>query len=176
GAEMEEVVLDPRQHGIGLACRMQARHADRRIGLVDRAVGGDAPAVLCHALAAAERGLALVAAPGVDARELDHGSRQLRCVIRKMRRSTSKTATAWAATRKRMKRLPYLRLKSPPRAMLKRPRKRIAITTASVMKRRTRTAPLMGRDYRRPRPAEPARRPGANAGATTAASASLPGF
>ena len=33
-----------------------------------------------------------------------------------MRSSTSRTAIAWAATRKRMKRLPYFRLNSPPRA------------------------------------------------------------
>ena len=74
GAEVEQVVLDARQHVVGVALGMQARDPDRGVGFVDRAVGFDPQIVLGHALAGAERGRALVAALGIDARELDHGS------------------------------------------------------------------------------------------------------
>ena len=47
-----------------------AGQADHRVGLVGRAVGLDARIVLGDALAAAERGLAVVAAARVDAGEL----------------------------------------------------------------------------------------------------------
>ena len=66
GAEIEQVVLDAAQHGVGFgevraaqrrAGDGAARQADHRVGLVDRAVGLDARIVLGHALAAAERGL-----------------------------------------------------------------------------------------------------------------------
>ncbi len=48
GAEIEEVVLDAHQHRVelGHARRVQARQADRGIGLVDRAIGLDAQIVL----------------------------------------------------------------------------------------------------------------------------------
>ena len=44
GAEIEEVVLDAREHGIerGMAAsRMEPRQADRGVGLIERAVGLD---------------------------------------------------------------------------------------------------------------------------------------
>ena len=75
GAEIEQVVLDARQHGVGFgivlpaqrcAADGAARQADHRVGLVDGAVGLDPRIVLGHALAAAERGLAAVAAARVD--------------------------------------------------------------------------------------------------------------
>ena len=46
GAEIEQVVLDARQHGVGLALRVQPGDADDAVGLVDGAVGGDAQVVL----------------------------------------------------------------------------------------------------------------------------------
>ena len=46
GAEIEQVVLDPGQHRVGLAVGVQAGQADRGVGLVDRAVGGDARRML----------------------------------------------------------------------------------------------------------------------------------
>ena len=72
GAQVEEVVLRPRQDFIELAPAVQARQADGGVGFVDRAVGRDPRGVLGDARAVDERGLALVAAAGVDARQLDH--------------------------------------------------------------------------------------------------------
>ena len=57
--------------GIGVA-EMEARHADGGVGLVDRAVGGDAQRVLGHALAGAERRRAGIAGARVDLVEDDH--------------------------------------------------------------------------------------------------------
>jgi len=51
---------------------MQPRHANRGIGLVDRAVGGNAQIVFRAAFAAAERRGAVVASAGLDAAENDH--------------------------------------------------------------------------------------------------------
>ena len=70
GAEVEQVVLDARQHRVGVAAGVQPRDADGGVGFVDRAVGLDPLVVLGHALAGAERGRALVAALGVDPRQL----------------------------------------------------------------------------------------------------------
>ena len=66
GAEVEQVVLDPRQHRVRLVRRVQPGQPDRGVGLVDRAVGGDAGGVLGDPRAVAERGAALIAAAGVD--------------------------------------------------------------------------------------------------------------
>ena len=71
-AEVEEIVLDARQHGIRLAPGLKAREADRGVRLVHRAVGLDTGVVLLDPRAAAERGLPRVAAAGVDLREADH--------------------------------------------------------------------------------------------------------
>ena len=71
-AEVEQVVLDARQHRVGVARKMQAREANRRVRFVHRAAGFDARGVLGHAVAVAERGLAGVAAAGIDPVELDH--------------------------------------------------------------------------------------------------------
>src|SRR5262249_49477009 len=82
GAEVEEIVLDPGQHGVGSGLRVAAglepRQADRRVGLVDRADRLDAERVFLDPRAVAERRLAAVAATGVDARELDHRPPQRR--------------------------------------------------------------------------------------------------
>src|SRR5262245_23920834 len=56
--------------------------------------------------------------------------------------------------------LPYLRLNSPPRAMLNRPRNRNATTASIAMMRRTK-ATVMDRDYKRLPCAGPARADGA---------------
>ena len=71
-AQVEEVVLHPLQHLVVVALAVQARQAQDGVGLVHRAVGGDAQVVLGAPLAGAERGLSLVAAARVDAGELNH--------------------------------------------------------------------------------------------------------
>ncbi|KAG1458743.1 hypothetical protein G6F57_014638 [Rhizopus arrhizus] len=80
GAQGEQLVLqvhDQRPHVLGQRCRQQ--QAERRIGLVDRAEGGNACVILGHALAVAEAGAAVVAGAGVDAREaMAHGAAQWR--------------------------------------------------------------------------------------------------
>ena len=72
GAEVEQIVLDPRQHGIGFALGVKAGKADHRICLVHRAVGRDPRTVLGHTLAVTERRLAAIAATGIDSIEFDH--------------------------------------------------------------------------------------------------------
>ena len=74
GAEIEQIVLDARQHLVGVALGMQAHDADGGVGFVDRAERRDSLVVLGHALAGAERGRALVAALGVDACQTHHVS------------------------------------------------------------------------------------------------------
>ena len=59
--------------------QMQPHDADRGIGLVDGAIGGDAQIVFRPALAAAERGGAVIAGAGVDAIEDDHLSLRDSC-------------------------------------------------------------------------------------------------
>ncbi len=71
-AQVEEVVLDPPEHGVEGALGMEPHQADGGVGLVDGAVGGDPGIVLGDPRAVAQRGLAAIAAPGVDARQLDH--------------------------------------------------------------------------------------------------------
>ena len=77
GAQIEEVVLDAGQHGIELGeirrAGVKPGDADRRIGLVHRAIGLDAQVVLGDALARAQGRVALVAGARVDAIENDHG-------------------------------------------------------------------------------------------------------
>ena len=76
GAEVEQIVLDTAEHrlgiGVGPGLDMQAGDADRGVGLVDRAVGGDAQRVLGHPGAIAERGLAAVAAAGINPGQPHH--------------------------------------------------------------------------------------------------------
>ena len=72
GADVEELVLDPAERLAQLQ-RALAREddAEERVELVDRAVRGDPGVELRDAGAVAERGLARVAAAGVDARQSD---------------------------------------------------------------------------------------------------------
>ena len=94
GAEIEQIVLDARQHCIRIGIRrrthMQPRQPDRGIGLIDRAERLDPERLLWHARAVAERGLARVAAPCVDAGEAHH--QRLLASIIKSAKSTSATA------------------------------------------------------------------------------------
>ena len=71
-AEVEEIVLDAVEH---LVCRLigvQAGDPDRRVCFVDGAISGDAQAMLRHAGAVAERGLATIAAARVDPGQPNH--------------------------------------------------------------------------------------------------------
>ena len=75
GAEIEQIVLDAREHGIegGIgAAGMDAGKADRGVGLIQRAVALDPKVVFRHAPAGAERGRAVVAGARVDLAENDH--------------------------------------------------------------------------------------------------------
>ena len=69
GAEIEQIVLDALQHGVErpiLRFDGEARDADRRIGLVNGAIGFDANIVLAPARAIGER-----CSPGVPAARVD---------------------------------------------------------------------------------------------------------
>ena len=74
GLDVEQIVLDARQRGVELLVGrgVQARDADHRIDLVQRAVGGNAQVVFLAPLAGAERGGAVVAGARVDAIENHH--------------------------------------------------------------------------------------------------------
>jgi len=74
GADVEEIVLDARERGIErrVIAGMEPRDSERGIGLVERAVGGDAQVVFLAPLAAAERGGAVIPGAGVDLIEDDH--------------------------------------------------------------------------------------------------------
>ena len=77
-AEIEKIVLNAPEDPIdvdGKICTREVhpRHADRRIRLVDRTIGGDAKAVLAHALTAAKRCGPVVAGASVDLVQNDHG-------------------------------------------------------------------------------------------------------
>src|SRR5262249_49174988 len=74
GLDVEQVVLDACQHGIERAIvgAVQARDADHRIDLVERAVSVDPQVVFLATLAGAERGGAIVAGARVDPVENDH--------------------------------------------------------------------------------------------------------
>ena len=71
--QIEKVVLRPRQDFVELPAAVQAGQADGRVGLLDRADGGDAPVVLGDSGPIPQGGLSLVAAAGEDSRELDQG-------------------------------------------------------------------------------------------------------
>ena len=75
GAEIEQIVLNAREHGVedGMTLSgMEARNADRRVGLVERAIGLDPEVVFRHAPPGAERGRAVVAGARIDLREDNH--------------------------------------------------------------------------------------------------------
>src|SRR5262249_25253821 len=74
GAEIEQIVLDARQRGIecGVAGSVQSRHANRGIGFIQRAIGGDAQIVFLASRAGAEGGGAVVAGTRVDFVQNDH--------------------------------------------------------------------------------------------------------
>ena len=81
GAQIEQVVLDAREHGVGrpvvvhpVALSVTPREAEDAVAFVDRAVGRHAGVVLRHPRAAAQAGQPLVAAAGVNPVQLDHGA------------------------------------------------------------------------------------------------------
>ena len=73
GPEVEQVVLDAAEHGVEFAPRMQARQADRGVGLINRAIGMNSQVVLGPARAVAKPRIALVAGFRVNAIQRDHG-------------------------------------------------------------------------------------------------------
>ena len=76
GAQIEQIVLDARQHGVDegvLRARVLAHQADRGIRLVDGTVGFDTQVVLAHTFAIAQTGRALVAGARVDLVQFHHG-------------------------------------------------------------------------------------------------------
>ena len=74
GAQVEEVVLNPGQHGVDLGPvgGMEPRQSDGGVGLVDGAVSGHAKLMLGHPAAVAQGGLPTVAAAGIDAGQFYH--------------------------------------------------------------------------------------------------------
>ena len=68
GADIEEIVLDPVQHGVEIGVRpsVQAGDADGGVGLVDRAIAFDARVPLVHAFAGGETGRSVIAGAGGD--------------------------------------------------------------------------------------------------------------
>ena len=64
GAQIEEIVLQPGQHFVGLVRCTQTGQTDAGVGFVDGAVCRHSQAVLFDPRPAAERGFAAVAAPG----------------------------------------------------------------------------------------------------------------
>src|SRR4029453_17986457 len=73
GAEVKQLVLHALENpGEGRLDSSREGLAELRVELVDGAVGGDAGRVLRQALAAAERGRAVVAGAGVDLGDARH--------------------------------------------------------------------------------------------------------
>ncbi len=74
GAEVEQVILGARQHGIedGVVREMQTRQAEAGVGLVHRAVGLDPRIELVDALATGQPRSAAVPGPRIDFRQSDH--------------------------------------------------------------------------------------------------------
>src|SRR5262249_49490523 len=79
GAEVEQIVLNARQHGVDLRVGAggEPRKADGGIDFIHGAVGGDAQIVFGQAFAVAQRRGAVVAGARVDAVEHDHGGAAL---------------------------------------------------------------------------------------------------
>src|SRR5437764_4434728 len=121
GAEVEQVVLDARQHGVDLRLLpgVEARDAEAGVELVDGAVGGDAQVVLLAPLAGAERGGAVVAGARIDAVEDDHGVGKSYFCMSQIVTMMMTIAMNCSATRQRMSRCDVLG--EPPRSMLARP-------------------------------------------------------
>jgi len=73
GAEIEEIVLNAAKHLVGRRVGVKPGDPDSRVRLVDGAVSRNTERVLGHAFAVAERGLAGVAATGIDPGQPHHG-------------------------------------------------------------------------------------------------------
>src|SRR5215831_516499 len=120
GAEIEQVVLDARQHGVDrrLVPGVQARKAEAGVELVDGAVGGDAQVVLLAPLAGAERGGSVIAGARIDAVEDDHGRRRYFCMSQIVAMMMT-IAMNCSTTRQRISFCDVFG--EPPRSMLARP-------------------------------------------------------
>jgi hypothetical protein len=79
GAEIEQFVLDARQHRPRLAAGMEQGDADHAVRLVDVADRGDPGIGLGDARAVDEPGFAGIAGAGVDLVEPDQGGALSRC-------------------------------------------------------------------------------------------------
>ena len=74
GPEIEEIVLDARQHRVTVAVCMHPGEADHRVRLIHGAEGLDPEGVLGHPAAVAQGRLAPVSAAGIDPVQPDDGS------------------------------------------------------------------------------------------------------
>src|SRR5712691_7147480 len=131
GAQIEQIVLDARQHLIGLAVGMKPRQSDRGIGFIDRAKGRDAQRLLWHPGAVAERGFPLVAAACVDAGEAHH--RRQRWLASSINSTSTKSATPCMTTRACMNRFESRGL--PPRIIVATPMPRTPKTPSMARTR-----------------------------------------
>jgi hypothetical protein len=75
GAQIEQVILDARQHGVDLGpvTGIKADQSQHGIGLINGAVSRHPDVVLRHPAAVAEGGFTAVAAAGVNAGQSHHG-------------------------------------------------------------------------------------------------------
>src|SRR5712691_1939727 len=129
GAQIEQIVLDARQHLIGLAVGMKPRQSDSGIGFVDGAKGRDAQRLLGHAGAVAERSFARVAAARVDAGEPHHQ----RWPASSINSASTRSATPCMTTRACMNRLERRGL--PPRIIVATPMPRTPKTPSMASTR-----------------------------------------
>ena len=74
GTQVEKIILNAAEHGVDLGPvgKMAADHADHAVQLIDVAKGRRPRAVLGDALTVAQRGLAAIAATGIDLVQFDH--------------------------------------------------------------------------------------------------------
>src|SRR5215469_802824 len=121
GADIEEIVLDPRQRGMkrGIAGRVQPRDAYRGIGFVHRAIGGDPQIVFLTPPAGAERGRAVVAGARVDFVQNDHRALRSYFAISQTVNMITTMAMNCSKTRNRINCCD--RCGEPPRIILTRP-------------------------------------------------------
>ena len=141
GTDVEEIVLDARERGIerGVIAGMEARDPERGIGLVERAIGGDAQVVFLAPFAAAERGGAVIPGAGVDLVEDDHelprqnSPASYRAMTQTVNMITT-MATNCSSTRNRISFCEVL--PDPPRIILTRPRNSTTTTAPIAIGRR----------------------------------------
>src|SRR6516162_5687392 len=121
GADIEQIVLDPRQRGMerGIAGRVQPRDAYGGIGFIHRAIGGDPQIVFLTPPAGAERGRAVVAGARVDFVQNDHRALRSYFAISQTVNMIRTMAMNCSKTRNRINCCD--RCGEPPRIILMRP-------------------------------------------------------